>query len=92
MGFPYYLVKRQDTYYFRQAWPKSVKAKIGKREIIKSLGVKEKGLAIRIAREFKVNLDHVFDQLVAQAHFDTRDTVSGHRDRLPFFYLLQGRC
>ena len=75
MGSPSHLLKKQDTYYFRQAWPKSVKAKIGKSEIVKSLGVKEKGLAIRIAREFKVNLDHVVDQLEAQAHADTIGTI-----------------
>lgn len=42
MGVPSYLLKKQDTYYFRQACPKNIKSKIGKREIVKSLGVKEK--------------------------------------------------
>lgn len=66
MGAPSYLIKKQDTYYFRQAWPQSIKSKIGKREVIKSLGVKEKALAVRIAREFKVDLDDFVDQITSQ--------------------------
>ena len=64
MGCPSYLLKKQDTYYFRQAWPSSVKSQIGKREIVRSLGVNDKSLAIRMAREFKINLDHIVDQLI----------------------------
>lgn len=49
MGCPSYLLKKQDIYYFRQACPSSVKSKIGKREIIRSLGVRDKSIAIRMA-------------------------------------------
>ena len=65
MGAPSYLVKKQDTYYFRQAIPQSIKSTMGKREIVKSLGVSDKSLAVRIAREFKVNLDDVVDQIIS---------------------------
>lgn len=44
MGSPSYLLKKHDTYYFRQAWPNSLKPVIGQREIVRSLGVKEKSL------------------------------------------------
>ena len=44
MGTPSYLLKKHDTYYFRQAWPNSLKPVIGQREIVRSLGVKEKSL------------------------------------------------
>jgi len=66
MGHPSYLLKKHDTYYFRQAWPKSVQSQIGKKEVIRSLGVKEKSIAVRMAREFKVQLDDVVDQLLNQ--------------------------
>jgi len=66
MGLPPYLLKKHDTYYFRQAWPKSVQPQIGKKEVIRSLAVKEKSLAVRMAREFKVQLDDVVDQLLNQ--------------------------
>ena len=54
MGGASYLLKKQDTYYFRQACSQFLKSKIGQREIVRSLGVKEKSIATRIAREFKV--------------------------------------
>ncbi len=63
MGVPSYLLKKQDTYYFRQVCDRNLKEKLGKREIIKSLGVKDKSVAIRIAREFKVTVDFLADCL-----------------------------
>ena len=36
MGTPSYLLKKHDTYYFRQAWPNSLKPVIGQREIVRS--------------------------------------------------------
>ena len=63
MGAPSYLLKRHDTYYFRQACDPYLKSKVGKREIVRSLGVKDKAVAVRMAREFKVNLDYVIDNL-----------------------------
>ena len=67
MGLPSYLLKKNDTYYFRQAWPQSVQSQIGKKEVIKSLGVSDKSLAVRMARELKVNLDDVVDRLLTQS-------------------------
>lgn len=72
MGSPSYLLKKHDTYYFRQAWPNSLKPVIGQREIVRSLGVKEKSLAIRMAREFKINLDLIIDQISFNSLSDTK--------------------
>ena len=66
MRCPSYLTKKQDIYYFRQACPRSVKEKIGRREIVRSLGVREKSAAVRIAREFKVSVDNLTDYLLVQ--------------------------
>ena len=65
MGVPSYLLKKHDTYYFRQACCQFLKSKIGKRELVRSLGVKEKSIAVRMAREIKVNLDYVIDHLAS---------------------------
>jgi hypothetical protein len=66
MRCPSYLTKKQDIYYFRQACPRSVKEKIGRRAIVRSLGVREKSAAVRIAREFKVSVDNLTDYLLVQ--------------------------
>jgi integrase len=75
MGSPSYLLKKHDTYYFRQACDQFLKNKIGKREIVKSLGVKEKSVAVRMAREFKVNLDYIIDYLGTDKSADVINAV-----------------
>ena len=66
MRCPSYLIKKQDIYYFRQACPRHIKSKIGKREIIKSLGVRDKTIAIRSRKSSQ----HVADCLVGKIYFD----------------------
>ncbi|MGR0482051.1 MAG: tyrosine-type recombinase/integrase [Candidatus Electronema sp. V4] len=66
------MTKKQDIYYFRQACPRSVKEKIGRREIVRSLGVREKSAAVRIAREFKVSVDNLTDYLLVQDEYRIR--------------------
>jgi hypothetical protein len=61
-----YLIKKQDIYYFRQACPRSVKEKIGRREIVRSLGVRKKSTAVKIVHEFKVSVDNLTDYLLIQ--------------------------
>ncbi|MDO8948007.1 MAG: hypothetical protein Q7U88_12745 [Desulfocapsaceae bacterium] len=50
----------------------SVKIKIGKTEIIRSLGVRDKSIAIRMAREFKICLDHLIDCLLIQEDYQIK--------------------
>lgn len=82
MGAPSYLLKKKDKYYFRQACPSALQGIFNKREIIKSLGVKDRSLALRMAREFKVNLDNVIDGLMSSQPNDSAITSNYLNDSL----------
>jgi hypothetical protein len=82
MGAPSYLLKKKDTYYFRQACPSALQGIFNKREIIKSLGVNDRSIALRMAREFKVNLDNVIDGLMSSQPNDTVITSDYLNDSL----------
>lgn len=61
-----YLVKKNDTYYFRHYIPIQNQLTLGKKEFIKTLRVTQKGIAVKISRELKVVFDSVMDKTSKQ--------------------------
>lgn len=54
-----YLVKKADTYYFRHYVPVENQAILKRKELVKTLKVTKKALAVSISRELKIVFDAI---------------------------------